>query len=63
MLANGFYDTVCNNIIKTNKNSTEIAPTYIITKSIARYSILEINNNPVILQKIIIKNKTEWIGF
>ena len=47
------------NIITTNKNNTAIAPTYMITNSIPRKSIL--NNSKIAdeTQKDSIKNKTE----
>lgn len=48
------------NIITTNKNRTAIAPTYIIIKNRAKNSTLNMNKIKQALQKVKIRNKTEW---
>jgi hypothetical protein len=50
-------------IITTNKNKTATAPTYTITKIKAKNSNLNKSNITDALQKIKIKNRTEWTGF
>ena len=47
------------NIIITNKNSTAIAPTYIIINNKAKNSHSNKNNNPEAVKKFKTRNKTE----
>tara|TARA_B100000787_G_C16199283_1_gene303675 strand:+ start:12126 stop:12410 length:285 start_codon:yes stop_codon:yes gene_type:complete len=51
------------NIIKTNRKSTAIAPTYIIRNNKGRYSTSNKNKRHEISQKHRIKKSIEKIGF
>jgi hypothetical protein len=51
------------NIIRTNKNNTATAPTYIIKKAIGKNSKLNKKSIAETLKNEKIKNRTEKIGF
>ena len=55
-------NTLTFNIITTKRKSTAIAPTYMMIKIRARKSTLNKKSMADELQKVNIKNNTEWTG-